>query len=284
MIKENSKPYQEPFKSNYSKFELAIIELKRDFLTVREGFLKQKIKHYNDCDNVNNFILQLYDYIPFLVFFKNDLEVLTKLKEIGIKKEILIWMVDLDDVEAEIKRIYQIKGLFIFSYDFLFAICSHLDLKFKISLIDYLGLAKSYNNSNSNTFFVDSNNRLRRRSYKAMLIGKSKKNLFEQEMNKELDNLEETYNKIGCTKENLHKSLLKTLKGNTDNFLELISINLSQGISNRKVFLELFPLLKLILKDVELLGEDEFHNLKDEFYDGNYEKYKISRVKKILLK
>jgi hypothetical protein len=136
MIEENSKPYQEPFKSNYLKFELAINDLKRDFLTVREGFLKQEIKHYKDCDNVNNFILQLYDYIPFLVFFKNDLEVLTKLKEIGIKKETLIWMVDIDDVEAEIKRIYQIKGLFIFSYDFLFAICYHLDLKFKISLID----------------------------------------------------------------------------------------------------------------------------------------------------
>lgn len=284
MIKENSTTYQEQFKSNYSKFELAINELKLDFIFVREGFLKQKIKHYNDCDNVNNFILQIYDYIPFLVFFKNDLEVLTKLKEIGIKKEILIWMVDLDDVEAEIRRIYQIKGLFIFSYDFLFAICSHLDLKFKISLIDYLGLAKSYNNSNSNTFFIDTNNRIRRRSYEAILIGKSKKSFFEQEMNKELDDLEETYQKNDCTKENFQKSLLKNLKGNTDNFLELISINLSQGISKRKVFLELFPLLKLILKDVELLGEDEFHNLKDEFYDGNYEKYKISRVKKILLK
>ena len=238
MIKENSTPYEEPFKSNYSKFELAIIELKQDFLIVREDFLKQKIKHYNDCENVNNFILQLYDYIPFLIFFKNDLEVITKLKEIGIKKEILIWMVNLDDVEEEIKRISQIKGLLIFSYDFLFAICSHLDLKFKISLIDYLGLAKTYNNSNSNTFFIDSNNRIRRRSYKAKLIDKSKKSFFEQKMNNELDDLEETFKKIGCAKENFQKSLLKNLKGNTDNFLELISINLSQGISKRKGFWE----------------------------------------------
>lgn len=269
---------------NNSRFEKAISELKQDSILAKKQFLKQNMKHYKDCDNVHNFILQLFNFIPFLVVLKNEIEIYNKLKSIGIKDEVLVWMIDLNEAEAEIRRLNQIKGLTIFPFDFLFAILSHLDIKFKIGLIDFLGLSEEYNNSISNTLFVDTNNRIRRSNYEGKLERKSSKCIFEQEMNVQLDKDAEIHVKIGNSKEDYQSSILKNLKGNTGNFLELISNNLAHGISKRKVFLELFPLLKLILKDVELLSKDEFHNLKDEYYDGNYEKYKISRVKKILLK
>lgn len=284
MNEDDNELYQELTRLNNLKFEEALSELKHDSIIIKKQFLNLKIKHYNDCDNVHNFVLQLFDFIPFIVLFKNEIEVNYKLKEIGIKNEVLLWMIDLKDIEAEIRRLNQINGLTILPFDFLFAVRSHLDLKFKVGLIDFLGLSEDYNNSISNTLFVDTNNRIRRRNYEGKLERKASKSIFEQQMNKQLDKDGEIHVKIGNSYEDYQSSLLKNLKGNTSNFLELIFFNLKNRISKRKVFLELFPLLKLILKDVELLSKDEFHNLKDEYYDGNYEKYKISRVKKILLK
>ena len=81
-----------------------------------------------------------------------------------------------------------------------------------------------------------------------------------------------------------NKILRQSAKGNTSFFYTMIDGFCCKEISRNKIYLELFPLLKLIMKDVELLSYDEFINHKEQGYNADYTKYQISRVKKILTK
>ena len=100
-------------------------------------------------------------------------------------------------------------------------------------------------------------------------------------MNKIFDRLETA---TSSDKGFSNKILRQSAKGNTASFYSLIDDFYCQGISKNKIYLELFPLLKLVMKDVELLSYDQFISTKEEFYDAEYTKYQIARVKKILQK
>jgi hypothetical protein len=78
------------------------------------------------------------------------------------------------------------------------------------------------------------------------------------------------------------KILEQSCKGNTAVYYTQLKEFHNQGVSKRKIYLELFPLLKMIMKENDLLSKEEFLSTKEDSYDGDYSKYKIARVKKIL--
>ena len=104
---------------------------------------------------------------------------------------------------------------------------------------------------------------------------------FEKVMNNLFDNIEiATENDI----ELANKILLQSIKGNTSYYYTMLDLFYCEGISRDKIYLEFFPLLKLIFKDYELLSYEEFYESDKNNYKLNYNTYKIARVKKIIQK
>jgi len=274
------------YDKSLSNFENYSTKFHRKLKKVRKIILTKKFEPVlNDAttNQVSSFILQFYPYLDFLPFL-NDGEVIDKLKKVGFASNTLKWLVSVVDIEKEIKRLIHVDGLLILPYAYLFASIEHIKLKFKIEIVESFGLNKIYNKSDTNTLFIDTSNRLRRRAYQANKNHKIDNSNFEEIMQKVLDEGEDAFVSLGYEKEEYGKVILKGLKGNSKHFLSLFLNFYNGNISKNQVFLEIFPLLKLILKDVDLLNEDEYNNsYKNQFYDRNYRFYKISRVKKILL-
>ena len=66
-------------------------------------------------------------------------------------------------------------------------------------------------------------------------------------------------------------------------FLEFFKIVRNINNNTNESYFQLFPLLKLIITDYEMLSEEQFYQSeKEAVYENSYRFYKISRVKKIL--
>lgn len=269
----------EKFESFLEHFHLNSKHFKEEFLSTE---FKPLRANANNKD-ISSFILQFYHFLDFLMFFK-DSEIISKLRMLGFTNNVLKWMVPFEDIELEIKRLNSIEGLSILPYNFLFASMGIVNLKFKIELIEGFGMSKMYNNTETNPLFVDSANRQRRRLYPRKNIKKSDSSVFEMKMNEILEISEKASINLEFNKDAINKSSLQNLKGNIKIFTDLFTFR-NSGISQNKSYIELFPLLKLILKDTELFDKTEFFiNNNNVNYDGDYSFYKRSRVKKILLK
>lgn len=275
------------YDTNFSNFENCLHELHLNSNLIRVKFLETKfapIITKGDIKDTYAFIVQFLPFLEFLVFFRNDAEVTNKLRELGFANNVLKWMVRIDEIENEIKRLIEIDGLFILPYDYLFASVQIIKFKFNIELVEGFGLDIFYNNTESNTLFLDTSNRLRRRAYQRKNEKKSSLIDFDMKMNELLDYSEKAAIELGYKENEITKSNLQILKGNPKLYTDSFIFH-SDGISKNNAYVELFPLLKLILKDVELLDETEFYSdVKETGYNDNYRFYKLSRVKKILLK
>jgi hypothetical protein len=226
------------------------------------------------------FILQYIPFIRDLVLFPDN-EVIQKLKDNQFASHTLKWMVKLNDITIEIDRLAKIEGLIIIPNNYLSAIHNHLSYKLLINFIEDFELSKTYNNQDTNILFIDIDKRIRRRDYNKKMQQTPKMNSFERVMNEVFDLLENnTSDDPGFS----DKYLRQVSKGNTSLIYTCLNGFYCQGISKNKVYLELFPLLKLIMKDVELFSFEEFISRKEERYDADYTKYQIARVKKILQK
>ena len=166
-------------------------------------------------------------------------------------------------------------------YSYLIAVEAHLSTKLRINFMEDFELSIRYNNEDTNVVFVDFDKRIRRRDYNKKMQQTPKMDDFEKQMNKIFDRLETA---TLADKGFSNKILRQSAKGNTSSFYSLIDMFYCQGISQNKVYLELFPLLKLIMKDIELLSYEEFINNKEQGYNADYIKYQIARIKKILQK
>lgn len=277
----------ENYKLNLSCFNETILSLKQSNEEIREKFLKDNLyslKEIEETGDVNSFLLQFFPYLSNLIFFPNDEEVISKMRTLGFGNTILKFMVDLKDIETEIRRLDQIEGLLIFPYNFLYGIINHVEIKFKIEMVEAFGLSKIYNNSETNSIFIDSSNRIRRKDYNSSNNTLVKNSQFDILMNMNIDIGRKLTHDLGNEKEDFDKYLRKSLKGNTSFFINLLSQFYNYGISLRKVYLELFPLIKLIRKDLDykLLTEDEFYNNDEIIFQGKYDNYKINKVKKLI--
>jgi hypothetical protein len=250
-------------------------KIKIDFLAKEFYVLKSK-PEINDCDS---FFLQFTPFLNQLIFFSKDDEVISKLKKYGFNNATLKWMIDINEIESEIRRLENIEGLLIFPHNYLSACIIYVSSKFQLDAFEHFIGNKNHNGLNTNKLYVDSFNRFRRRNYSLNNDLKPYKNKFEYLMNKQLDLLEK---KAVDNDEEISKAskfVLKTLNGSSGNINELFQFSTS-GISKSSFYYELFPLLKLILKEKKYKSESEFYeNNKEAIYNNKYRLYKISKVR-----
>jgi hypothetical protein len=240
-----------------------------------ENFEKYSIDSSKDEKQV--FLLQFIPELLDLVFTRNE-PLLKKFDELNFGESVKKWFVELDDVVKEINKIHQMKGVFIMRNTFLHGIEFHLKTKVLIQLLDRFGLDVRHNKLDVNDVYLDMNKRYRRRKANARKNQTGKMDWFEKIMNKYIDKIEHTTN----DKKGSRKLMLQIYRGNTSSFLKLLDNFHCIGPSRDKVYKEIWPLLKLILKDEEFLTEDEFLSADEIGYDAKYKKYQLEHVKDIL--
>jgi hypothetical protein len=274
-------------KSNEVKFEKYLFELHEKTNVLKQSFLASEfdslIKNPSTND-VSIFILQFLPFLDFIMFFGNEKEVKNKLSKLGFTNNVIKWFVSISEIENEINRLRKIDGLLFIPYNFLFASTEYIRIKFKIELVEGFGLNILHNNIETNTIFLDISNRYRRNNYKRKKSLKPNKTTYDILMNLQIENFEKISTQLGNDKDLIIKNVLKTLNGNTRNLTDLFEF-VTVGISENNAYCELFPLLKLIMKDVKMLDETEFYSGgNDKYYDGVYRTYKFRRVQKLLQK
>jgi len=265
-------------------FRNQIEDLKRKAIAAKSLLLTEQFEPFHDSENIDdriNYVLQFIDYIIDLVLFPDE-EVFIKLKEMKFAKHSLKWFVNLEDILVEIERLNNIEGLFLLPNTYLFAVNSHLQVKLFVSIIEGFGLHAFYNNSDTNIIYKDFSERYRRKEYNEKKGQTPKMDWFERTMYNMLYRLEE---KCNHDKAFVKKMMLQSSKGSTLLNITLFQLFYNKGISRDRVYYELFPLLKIIMKDYEFLSEEKFISSgKDNKYEANYSRYKIARTKKILQK
>lgn len=280
---ELTKELKLKYDTDVELFNNQILELKAKSIIAKKRLLSENFIHYkNGCikEDKINFVNQFIDFLSDLILFPND-EILIKLREFKFANNTLKWFVNLEEILNEINRLTNIDGLFFLPNSFLFAITNHLKIKFNVNLIEDFELNADYNNTDTNIIYKDFAKRYKRREYNENKNQTGKMDKFEIVMNDLLDNIEiATENNI----EIANKILLQSIKGNTSYYYTMLDLFCCEGISRDKIYLEFFPLLKLIFKDYELLSYEEFYESDKNNYKLNYNTYKIARVKKIIQK
>lgn len=270
------------YNENLIDFENQLKNINENCKKIREDFLSKEfytLKSKPEINDYNSFLLQFTPYLNHLIFFSKDDEVISKLKQYGFIDQILKWMINIKEIESEIRRLENIEGLLIFPHSYLSACIMYVSSKFQLDAFVYFIEGANYNGLETNKLYVDSINRIRRRNYNLINSSKPYKDEFEYLMNEQLDLLEDKSIENGSDKSKATKFVLKTLNGNSGNINELFQFSTS-GISKSRVYYELFPLLKLILKEKKYKSEIEFYeNDNESIYNNNYRLYRISKVR-----
>jgi hypothetical protein len=266
-----------------TQFENEIKRLKHKAKIAKKSLFAKHLFKFEDnfgSDKKIEFVNQFSYFLTNLTLFPDE-DIIQKLREYKFSNSTLKWFVNLEDILSELDRLSKIDGLFFLPNAWLFAIQSHLENKVFISLIESFELDSIYNNKETNIIFEDYSKRYRRREYNEQKGQTPKSNWFERVMNKKLDALESAVEDNKGLAKNI---VLKLAQSDTSLFLEILNGFHVEGIPKNKVYFELFPLLKLILKDKNILSEEEFSQDENAPYDADYIKYKIAKVRKILLK
>lgn len=280
---ELTKELKLKYDTDVELFNKQVLELKAKSIIAKKRLLSENFIPYKNGGNIDdtiNFVNQFIVFVSDLTLFPDD-EILSKLRELKFAKNALKWFVNLDEILNELERLTNIDGLFFLPNSFLFAITNHLKIKFNVNLIENFDLNVDYNNTETNIIYKDFAKRYKRREYNENKNQIGKMDNFEIVMNNLLNNFEiATENNKGLT----NKILLESAKGNTSYYYTMLDLFYCEGISRDKIYLEFFPLLKLIIKDYELLTYEEFYESDKNNYELNYNRYKIARVKKIIKK
>jgi hypothetical protein len=273
------------FRDGKKNFEAQLVSIRQECEFIKKDFLSKDFNIYNSKDEINScysFFLQFVPYLNYLIYFSKDEEVISKLKSCGFTYATLKWMIDINEIESEIRRLEKIKGLLIFPDSYLYSCIFYVSSKFRLNALEYFIGNVSYNGIVTNKIHVDFTKRMRRRNYNQNNKLKPSKDEFENVMNEQIDLLEQTIIENGADKSKFLKSLLKLLHGNCGSIYELFQFS-TKGISKNSVYFELFPLLKMIVKDKKLKSETEFYdNTAEQVYNNDYRLYRISKVKDIL--
>lgn len=278
------KEIREIYDLDVIQYNMEIENLRLQSISSKKKLLSEQFFQLpKDCtkDDKVKFVLQFKELISVLILFPDE-EVIMKFKSLKFSNLILKWFIPLDKILLELERLTNIDGFFFLKYQYFFAVQAHLQTKALIALIEGFGLNTNYNNSDTNIFFKDFAKRYERRYYNQKKMQTPKMDDFEKKMNYMFDRIEHLTNDQDLAKQNV----LQPIKGNTSAYYFLLGDFIYDGKSKNKAYKELFPLLKLVLIEHELLSENEFGELPNESstYNGDYSKYKTERVKKILHK
>jgi hypothetical protein len=278
---ETLKTYQD-CKNN---FEEQLISIRQECEFIKKDFLAKDFNIYNSEAEINacySFFLQFVPYLNHLIYFSKDEEVISKLKSCGFTYATLKWMIDINEIESEIRRLEKIEGLLIFPDSYLYSCIFYVSSKFRLNALEYFIGNVSYNGIVTNKIHVDFTKRIRRRNYNHNNKSKLSKDEFENLMNEQIDLLEKKSIENGKDKSKSIKSLLKLLHGDCGSIYELFQFS-TKGISKSSFYFEFFTLLKIIVKDKKLKSETEFFdNTTEQFYNNDYRLYRISKVKDVL--
>lgn len=278
---ETLKTYQD----GKNNFEEQLISIRQECEFIKKDFLAKDFNIYNSEAEINacySFFLQFVPYLNHLIYFSKDEEVISKLKSYGFTYATLKWMININEIESEIRRLEKIEGLLIFPHGYLYSCIFYVSSKFRLNALEYFLGNVSYNGLVTNKIHVDFTKRIRRWNYNQNNKSKPSKDEYENLMNQKIDLLEKKSIENGEDKSKSIKSLLKLLHGNCGSIHELFQFS-TKGISKNSVYFELFPLLKMIVKDKKLKSETEFFdNTAEQVYNNDYRLYRISKVKDIL--
>jgi len=280
---ELDKKTQKLYDSEMVKYEELLSNIKSNYFEARNKFISNSFVKSNcfreEC--YFSFLIQFKDFLGLLAFSKNDNSVISKLNDLGFSSKLSNYMSDINLIEYEIKRLEKIDGLLIFPYNYLDICINILTTKFMIVAMDKF-IGSDYNGIETNKLHIDFINRNRRRNYIYLKKPKPFKSEFEFLMNKQLDLLENNAVEFELDNHELVTLISKSLNGNYG-FLKNSLIFHTDGFKKRQVYIELFPLLKLIVKDRELKSEVEFfENHSEANYNNNYNLYKITKVRDLL--
>ena len=272
------------FSDKFSKLYFDFIdELRANSVNAKEILLTEKFGNYPDSATDAQklaFVGQFQDLIQDLVMFADE-EILEKLRSLGFANRTLRWMVNLEDIRFELDKLAEIKGLMIVRNCSLKAIQLHLASKFIASMLEDFEFTEKHNKVEKNKLSREFEKLWQRRMYRKERNSAIKLEPYELSMNSLFDLL--SHEEVDGETTG-RKQFLALAKGDTSSFISMLAEFGCIGISRRQVYLQMFPLLKMILKDVEMLSEVDYHKKKESSYDADYTKYRISRVKKIFKK
>lgn len=270
------------YNASKNEFENKLNKIQEDCKKIRIDFLSEEFFSYEPKAEINNrisFFLQFKPFLSHLIFFQKDDEVISKLKKYDFNNATLKWMININEIEYEIRRLENLEGLFIFPEEYLSSCINYVSLKFELDAYEHFIGNITYNGLNTNKLYVDWVNRFRRRNYNQINNSKPHKSEFELLMNEQIDLLENKAIEIGEDKSIASKFILKSLNGNSGNINDSFQF-LTSGISISNFYYEFFHLLKLILKEKKYKSKREFYeNDNVEIYNNSYRLYKISKVR-----
>lgn len=231
-------------------------------------------------DELINFVVQFIPLLRDVVFFPDD-ELIVKLREYGFSKPVIKWFTSIEDVCHELEELRKLEGALFVLNGYLFACAAYIQTKVVVEAIESFGLnVKHGKNEESNIVHKNFDNLIRRREYNRAKGQKGKMDFGDSIMYTVIGSLE----KQREDDFDFEKMLLDASRGKFEKSKEFFQEFFAPEISKSKVYSALFPLLKLTFKDKEMLSQEEFDDLDEVTYGGSYYKYKIARVKKILLK
>jgi hypothetical protein len=269
-------------------FDEEIKKIKSESASVKKKFIEanfQEITDDSEEDDINLFIIQFLKFLPDLLLVADD-EVFEKLRRLHFKGITLRWFIELDDILKEIERLCEIEGLCFFKGHYLKAIISYITLEFTHYFLSDFTDSVVYNNKPTNIVFEELAERHRKMKYHDKKNQTPKMKGLEANYYKSLKNLNVLTNDYNLT----NSLILAPLNGNSSAYIQMLNEFYVDGISFNKVYHELFPLLKMIMKSTTLLSIEEYFDSQNSIpessseYQKEYSLYKKNRVKKILLK
>jgi hypothetical protein len=264
-----------------SNLKKQVEEIRAKAILAKNTLLTKSFHSFPDNateDDKAEYILQFIPLLSELVMFPDE-EIFEKLKKLKFGTLTFKWFVSIEDILSELNRLKSIKGLFFLQNSHFTFIRYHLETSIQTSMIEGFELNIIYNKVETNILQKGFSNEYNRRLYNQKKKQIPKMSRYQEYVSDMINKMEMATNNKKIAKD----LMMQPMRGNTAYYYSMLSDFLCDGISQRKAFEEMFPLVKLIMKNERFLSEDEFMEKKDVGYLGVYKDYKISRVKKILL-
>lgn len=285
---ENADFYIDHVKNQNAALVNQLAKMKAEAVIAKEKIFSaefDKFKEYpNDDKMVESFIKDIIKYLKIFCFNHDD-EIIERLKQFHIKESTLRWFTLAEDIVKEIRIMEDEHGVIKTPNSKFALIRLHLEWKVAFHLLLEFGFT-----------FVDDRNVERIKP--SIIFERKIKNEKRRKKIKGytddingwfdaiIDNIQETAIGFYESRQEGISQYQKQLNGSTNELISIFSLAyFKDTISTRKYCKLLFPLLKLVFKDNELLSEIEFDEKPSEKYSyKSYSDYMAKRVIKILTK
>jgi hypothetical protein len=224
----------------------------------------------------------IFQLIDHLFLFPDD-KIIKRLRQLKVGQAILKWFIPADLIIYELEKLENHEEVFPLSYYGFRMIEIYLSQNINYELLSYFGYTIVYRDNKESTLIEQKIiNRIRstkRKRTKECLSLESFDDYINQVYDLAIENLS-SFDERSIS--DVHK-VNQFVNGKTSSFLKIFKgLFDSDQLSERKYYCLLFPLFKLIVKNKKFHNEDEFqikHSIK---YEGDYNSYKSSRVKKMV--